>query len=106
MPRLNIDTKKSLFEPVEVEIDGQVFTVKRIDRDTLKKIAELDEETQKGNLDAAYERLELLIGKHKFINTLALEELIEITDFVTRNIFRPSKQEKNLPGPGEEKLQP
>ena len=106
MPRLTIDTKKSLFEPVEVEINGKVFKVKKIDRETLKKITELDIETQAGNLDAAYRRLELMIGKQAVVSSLAIEELIEITQFIIGNIFRPSKQEKNLPGPGEEKLQP
>jgi len=108
MPRLTIDTKntKSLYDPVEIEINGKVFKVINIDRDVLKKIEEYDIETAKGNFDAAYQRLELLIGKHPFISKLRLEELIEITEFVTMNIFRPSKKEKNSPGPGEEKLQP
>jgi len=108
MPRLTIDTKntKSLYDPVEVEINGKVFKVISIDRNVLKKIEEFDAETVKGNLDAAYQRLELLIGKHPFINKLRIEELIEITEFVTMNIFRPAKKEKNSPGPGEEKLQP
>jgi hypothetical protein len=106
MPRLKIDTKKSLYEPLEIEINGKVFQAKAIDRDILKKIRELDAETGKGNLDAAYQRLELLIGKHKFIDDLKLENLIEITEFVIRNIFRPTKLEKNSPGPGAKKLQP
>ena len=105
MPKLTIDTKKSLYEPVEIEIDGKVVKVKNIDRETLNKITALDEEISKGNLDAVYQRLELLIGKHKFIDKLTVENLTEITMFVIRSIMSPTKAEKNLPGPGEEKLQ-
>jgi len=108
MPRLTIDTKntKSLYEPVEVEINGKVFQVISIGRDTIKKIEEYDAAVKKGNLDAAYERLELFIGKHKLISNLKIEEMIEITDFIIQSVFTPVKKEKNLPGPGEEKLQP
>jgi hypothetical protein len=105
MPRLKIDPKKSLYEPVEIEIGGKAYILKKIDRAALKKIRELDAETQKGNLDAAYQRLELLIGKHKFIDNLALENLIDITDFVIRSIISPTKKEKNAPGPGAKKSQ-
>ncbi len=105
MPRLKIDTKRTLYEPIEIEIGGRVFPLKKVDRAVLRRIRELDAETQKGNLDAAYERLELLIGKHKFIDDLALENLIEITNFVIRSIIAPTKKEKNEPGPGAKKSQ-
>jgi len=103
MPRLKIDT--SLYDPIEVEIDGEIFRVKKITRDMLQKIQELDTETGKGNLEAAYQRLELFIGKHKVINNLALEDLIEITNFIVTNLFRPKKQEKNLQRSGAKQLQ-
>jgi len=103
MPRLKIDTKKSLYEPVEIEINGKLFQLSPVDRALLKKVRELDLETKKGNLDAAYERLELFIGKHKFVDNLVIENLIEITDFVVRSIVSPTKKEKNLSGPGDKK---
>jgi len=106
MPRFVLETEKSLFEPIEVEIKGKVYVAKSISRDDWRKIAELDKEAEKGNLDAAYERLGLIIGKHKVIDTLTLAELGAITNFFVMSTFSPTKIEKNLPGPGEEKLQP
>lgn len=104
MPRLQINTKTSLslYDPLEVEINGKVFKVKPVGRNMIKRIGELDAEVRKGNLDAAYERLELLIGKHKVIDELILEDLIEITDYITHNLIRPKRKEKNLQGPGAE----
>jgi len=103
MPRLKINTKtsKTLYEPLEVEINGKVYKVKPVGRSMLRSIQELDEEVKKGNLDAAYERLELLIGKHKVIDNLVIEDLASITDFITKNLFRPAKKAKNSQGPGE-----
>jgi len=103
MPRLKINTKTSatLYDPVEVEINGKVYKVKPVGRAILRKIQELDDEVNKGNLDAAYERLELLLGKHKAISDLMIEDLASITDFITKNLFRPEKKAKNSQGPGE-----
>lgn len=105
MPRLKIDTKKSLYDPIEVEIDGKIFPVKKINRETIQQIQKFDEETGNGNIDAAYQRLELFIGKHDVIAKLALEDLIEITNFIVTNLFRPKKKEKNLQRSGDKKLQ-
>ena len=105
MPRLSIDTKKSLYEPIEVEIDGKIFEVQAVDRAVFRKMNEFDEQTKQGNLEAAYQKLELLIGRHKFIESLKLEELAKIHEFINSNLLRPPKAEKNSPGPGDKKLQ-
>ena len=106
MPRrfkVNTKTSASLYDPLEVEINGQVFKVKPVGRVMLKKIEELDGRVKAGDLDAAYERLELLIGKHKAIDKLVLEDLVGITDFITSNLIRPRKKEKNVQRPEEGK---
>ncbi len=105
MPRLKIDTKKSLYDPIEVEIDGKVYKVKKITRPLLKKIGEYDKAVAEGDLESAYKRLELFIGKHKILSELSLNELIEITNFVITNLFKPTREEKNLQRPEEKKSQ-
>ena len=42
--RLVINTEESLYKPVDVEIDGQVYTVARVTRPIQRRILELDEE--------------------------------------------------------------
>jgi Holliday junction resolvasome RuvABC ATP-dependent DNA helicase subunit len=105
MAKIQINTKKSLYEPIEIEIDGKSYAVKRITRDVLKKIREYDEKVSKGDLDAAYKRLELFIGKHKAINELGLDELNEVTNFIIHNIISPKRIEKNSQRPADEKSQ-
>jgi len=99
MPKLAIDTRASLFEPIEIEIDGEKFQVKPLTRDLLRKIQDLDEKILGGNADAPYERLEALIGTSPIIDGLTLQQVIEITMFIVNSARTPKKTEKNLPGP-------
>jgi hypothetical protein len=101
MPKLTIETGKSLYKPIEIEIDGKVFQVKRLTRAIIQEIEALDSETSKGNLDAAYRRLELLLEKNEAIDNLDLQQIGQITDFVVRNILVPEKEEKNVSEPGD-----
>jgi hypothetical protein len=103
MPTLKIDTKKSLYDPIKIDIDGKVYKVKKITRPMLKKIGEYDKAVVEGDLESAYKRLELFIGKHKVLNELNLNELIEITNYIITNLFKPTSTEKNMQGPEEKK---
>jgi hypothetical protein len=104
MPKLRIDTKKSLYKPIEVEIDGKVFQVRRLTRDVLQEAERLDSEVASGKLDAAYERLEFLLQtKNKIFNKLSVEEVGEVTRFITSSMLSPEKSEKNESRPEDEK---
>jgi hypothetical protein len=103
MPTLKIDTKKSLYDPIKIDIDGKVYKVKKITRPMLKKIGEYDKAVVEGDLESAYKRLELFIGKHKVLNELNLNELIEITNYIITNLFKPTSTEKNMQRPEEKK---
>src|SRR4030043_438019 len=72
MPRLKIESEKSLYPPIEVEIDGQVFSLQRVTQKMLMEIGRLDEEIPKGNLEAAWKRLEVLFGPNELFSKLAI----------------------------------
>lgn len=105
MSRLVINTEESLYKPVDIEIDGQVYTVARVTRPIQRRILELDEEWKKGNLDAAYQRLELLIGSQPFMEKLDVQQVNTITEYIVRKVYAPSKEdraeEKKAPEAGE-----
>jgi len=105
MPRISIDTKKSLYKPIEVEIDGKILTVKRITHDIIQKIPEFDERVRNGDLLAAYDRLELFLGKHRVIRTLDLGQVKDITQFIITNIVTQEREEKNVSIPGDKASQ-
>lgn len=105
MSRLVINTEESLYKPVDIEIDGQVYTVARITRPIQRQIMKLDEQWKSGDLDAAYKRLELLIGPQPFMEKIDVQQVNAITEYIVRKVYAPSKEdraeEKKAPEAGE-----
>jgi len=105
MPKLVINTEKSLYKPIEVEIDGKVFFVRRITRDILKKLEEYDARILSGEPVVEWLRLEFLFQtKSKTLDKLSLEEADGTFKFIINSIFSPEKSEKNESRPEGESL--
>ena len=100
---LKLDTKASLFEPIEVEIDGQRFAVKRITLGDLEKIQSLQAEAAAGSATAIRESLEtLLVGKATaLLKSLPLDQVAKLIEFVVHRSVAPGVEEKNGRGPGD-----
>jgi hypothetical protein len=92
--RLIIKTEESLYKPVEVEIDGQVYQVARVTRSIQRQLLELDEAWKRGELDAAFLRLEVLIGPQEFIEKLDVQQANAITEYIVRKVYAPSKEDR------------
>lgn len=106
MKKLIIDTRKSIFKPIEIEINGKTFEVIRVTREVLKKLAEFDRRLREGDGEAPYERLEFLIGKTPLINKLEMREVNQITTYITGLLYTPEEvqlpeDEKKVIGPGD-----
>jgi len=105
MPRLVIDSTKPLYAPIEIEIDGQVLTLERVTQSMLQEIDSLERELQKGRLENAWRRLEVLFGPNEVFSKLDIFQVERIIAFVVRAILAPEAAEKNEPGPDEGKSQ-
>jgi hypothetical protein len=99
MNKIVINTKKSIYKPILVEIDGKVFTVRRLPQKALEKLHEMDKLCSEGaDFKAPYDRLRYLLnttdGK---IALLELKEVNAITTFILRQLRNPEKAdpEKN-----------
>lgn len=104
MPKLTVDTKGSLYEPIEVEIDGKVYRVKPLTRELLQQIDAFDKAEAKGVVEATYKRLETMIdGIGNKLDKLDIREIHRLTDFILTSL-QPQKEEKNESGPGSGKL--
>ena len=110
-----------LYSPLEVEIDGQVFRVRKISRAVVSELdkvhaayeAKLDglDETRKvyAALERSYEELGLMLGPEAkgAIEGLDIREASEVMTFITSRIMNPEKKgdapdpEKNAPKPGD-----
>ena len=100
MPKLKIDT--SLFEPIEIEIDGTVYESKRLTRNIFLEIERLTSAVEGGNIEAGYKILELLLGEKcvKVISNLDISIVNKITKFITDNASTVGQEEKNGSTPG------
>jgi len=103
MPKLTIDTKESLFDPIEIEIDGEMFEVERLTRPLLFKIEEFMKQIEDGSFDAGYKLIELLLGEKALdaISGLDLIQVNKISTFITDSITQLSGEEKNESKPGD-----
>ncbi len=105
MSRIVVDSSKSLLPPVEVEIDGQVFQVRRIDRDAQRLLVEFDARVRSGDLDASYEQLEFLLGEaaREAINRLDIRQVDDLLLRIVKALYgrAPLEDEKKASAPGE-----
>lgn len=99
---LKFDTTPSLFEPVEVEIDGTRLQVKRITLGDLERIQALQIDASAGSAKAIRESLEtLLVGDTSVLTAMPLDKMAELISMVVEKTVKPGLEEKNLPGPGD-----
>jgi len=93
--RLVLNTKKSLYEPIEIEIDGQVYQSVKTTRATLKEVNKLDDEIQKApdNDELLYRAIKLLFDiEPKILDKLDKREVQDIYTFSKRKFFEIEKQ--------------
>jgi len=87
--RLSISTKKSLFSPIEVEIDGKVFIIEKLPAPIFDKLLEM-EKTLKGPEDLAFFRVladevQLLTGADReTVDQIDFRDLKQVVQFVLR----------------------
>ncbi len=100
---LKLDTKKSLFEPLEIEIDGQAFRIRPITLGALEKIQALQIEMAAGSARAIREMLETVIeGDITVLMGLTIDQLQQLMTVIVERSVRPTGAEKNGHGPGDE----
>ena len=93
--RLVLSTKKSLYEPIEIEIDKQVYQSIKTTRATLEEINKVDEEIQKdpGNGDLLYKAIQLLFNiEPKILDKLDNREVEDIYSFSKKRFLEIEQQ--------------
>ena len=102
---LKLDTKPTLFEPIEVEIDGVRLRVREITLGMLERIQQLQMDAAAGSAVAIRENLEALLdGDVGVLNNMPLSKLAQLITVVVEKSIKPGTEEKNGSGPGVELL--
>lgn len=103
---LKLDTKPTLFEPIEIEIDKKRLRVRELTLGSLEKIQGLQADLAAGSAKAIREALESLVeGDIKVLMNLPLGKVRELVEVLVEKSIKASVEEKNGPGPGD-KSQP
>lgn len=92
---LKISTKTSIYKPIEVEVNGRIFKIERIDTEMMKKLSEIQKEIAMGNLENITEQMTVLFPDmpRKLIQKLDIREVNAITYYLAEMIVTPEKKE-------------
>jgi hypothetical protein len=106
MPKLTIDTRKSDYSPIIVNINGTDFTVRDFDKATIRELNKYDRIVEEGDLEAPYERLAYLLKlrkDHAAISKLLAREVNRITVWIIRAAYSADAAEMENLSPAEKK---
>jgi len=104
----------TLYKPVEVTLEGQVFKLRKLNRALFRKLAEFEkmERAAKDNfetVEVVYEEMKAFIdAPADVIDDLDDRQLMELKDIIDQVVFKKKAPgaaedpEKNGPKPGEE----
>lgn len=102
---LKLDTKPTLFEPIEIEIDDVRLRVREITLGMLENIQALQMDAAAGSAVAIRENLEALLeGEVGVLKNMPLSKLAQLITVVVEKSIKPGTEEKNGSGPGAESL--
>jgi len=97
--RLVLNTKKSLYEPIEIEIDKQVYQSVKVTTATLREIDKLDEEILKdpGSDKLLYRAVRLLFNvSPTILDKLDKREVEDIYTFSKKRFAEIEKQRADI----------
>lgn len=108
MSKFVISTKKSLYKPIEIEVDGKDYIITKISPGMLEEVKKLEKLSLEGDVKALIEQLKILTGIDPAVAMkLDFRDISDLLDFIKDKIFTPEKieepEEKNGSKPVETK---
>ena len=95
--RLKIDTKKSFYDPIEIEIDGEIYRSKKMTRAFLAELNKLDKGTSKDNDEPLYKVVQFIFNVDiKTLETLDRREVEDIYLFTKQKLAEIDKERLRL----------
>jgi len=95
--KLVLDTRKSLYKPIEIEINGQTYCSIKMTHPVLAKINELDAQITAENDEPVYKIVELLYGvNRKILDELDKREVEDIYFFTKKKSLEIEKERLKL----------
>lgn len=100
---LKVDTKTTLYEPVEIDVNGVILRVKPVSLTTLKIIQPLVANMRAGSAEAISAGLAALFeGDISVLDDVPIKKLEEIIEFAVGRSTSAAGAGKNSSGPGDQ----
>lgn len=107
MPRLNVDEQKSLFEPIEITLEGKTYVITKVTSKMLSEVTKLAEPSGgKVDITAPIKQFAMLTGaKEKELEDMDLRKIGAALNFIVKEVTRQIQgtEEKNIPEVEEKK---
>jgi len=106
LKKLVLNTTKSLYKPIEIEIDDKAYSCRKLTKDVIDKIFKFSQKAQDGDVNAPYEQAHFAFNiPLKILYELHIKEVGDINNKIIEAIVHPTKvepeEEKNVKGPGD-----
>lgn len=105
--RFKVSTTKSLYKPIEIEVDGKVYSRPLITVSLLQQVEALERKVAKGDtksFDALIEQLHLLTGVPKPVaKEIDLRDIEKMMEYLSAKLYGSStkgeEKKGSTPGP-------
>ncbi|MBE3109311.1 MAG: hypothetical protein IMZ46_02185 [Acidobacteria bacterium] len=99
---LKVETKTSLHEPLEIELDGVRLPIRPITLEALERIQDLQADLTAGSAKAIREALGMLVdGDIKPLLAAPIGKVTELILVLIEKSIKAGTEEKNGSGPGD-----
>lgn len=105
---LELSTKKSLYKPIVIRVDGKEYESAMITAELFEKTAKYDKKAKAGDLTAIAKQLELIFGvPFEIAKKLDLRDMAtDAIGLITEAIVKPEKVEKKQQGESKNSARP
>jgi len=106
LKKLVLNTTKSLYKPIEVDINGKTYYCRKLTKAAIDRVFKYSELATKGDINAPYEQAHFAFSiPMKILYELDITEIGDINNKIIDAMLHPTKTEseieKNVKRPGD-----
>lgn len=86
MPKLNLDERAQLHDPIEVVVNGKTYTVGKVSPELMERVANVANETENQSTAPSRQLGMLFNVEPEVFNDLDIRDIRDILEFVTKEL--------------------